>query len=80
VFQHLGKTRQAIRLVQRGKERSVEHHSLGLVEGTDLVFQSVEVDTRFAPNGSIDSAQDGGGQVDDIHATLESGGRKTAQV
>ncbi len=60
--------------------RGVDQHSLGLVERAHHVFAQRMVDAGLAAHRRIDLGQQGGRHLDEVHAALVAGGRKTGHV
>ena len=54
MLQHLGIAREDVLLVHCLEENGVEDDGVGIVENTNLVFQSSEVDACLATHRGID--------------------------
>ena len=53
MFEHLRHAAEEVFFVERSKESAVEDDVLGLVEGSDFVLQSLEVDARLSASRCI---------------------------
>ena len=80
VFQHLRIARKDVLMVKCTKELAIDEHCLRRTEGTNLVLQSVEVDTGLSPHRCIDHRKERSRYINIRYAPLESGSRKTSKV
>ena len=80
MLQHFGIARTDILGIQGLQELGVENHELRVVENTHLVLQTSEVDAGLSTHRCIYHCQQGSRDVDEVDATLEGAGCKTAEV
>ena len=80
MFQHLGIAGKDILLVHGLEECRIQYHAVGIIEYTNLIFQSTEIEACLATYGGIDHGEQGGGDIDNGNAALESRGSKSTQV
>ncbi len=59
---------------------SVEYYEFGIVENTDFIFQSAEVDARLTAHRSIHHGKQRGGDVDEVDASFECGSSESTEV
>ena len=71
VLQHLSITTQHVFYIECLQELSIQNNALGIVEHTNLVFQSKEVYTCFSAYRCINHRKQGGGYVDVIYSTFK---------
>ena len=57
-----------------------DDHGVGRSECAYFVFQAVEVDPGFPAYGRIDGSEEGGGHINEVYASFETGGSKSAQI
>ena len=80
VLEHFGKSRFHLLERQSAEERSGNNNIRSLIEHPDFVFQTAEIDACFATDGSIDGAEQSGGDVDERNAAFKSACSKSAKV
>ena len=80
MLEHLSIARTNVFVVERTQELSVEDDEACIVEHTDLVFQSVEVDTRLTAYRGVYHSEQCRRNIDEVNATFEGRGREAAQV
>lgn len=80
VFYHFGETGEEVGTGEGGEEGGVDDDAVRGGEGADFVFQAEEVETGFSADGGIDLCQEGGGDVDAVHASLKGGGGESPEV
>ncbi len=71
VLEHLGIAGEDVLVVEGAEEGGVEDDAAGIVEDTNLVFQSTEIDARLAAHGGIDHREQGGGYINIRYTALE---------
>lgn len=80
VFEHFRITGCQVLIVECAQEIGVYEHTVCWCKCSNFVFQSVEVDTRFSPDRSIDHGEQGGGDIDIGNAPFEGRGGESPQV
>ena len=80
VFQHLGITGTEVLFVERTQELRTDHHIVGFLKCTNLIFIIPEVDSRFAADRSIDHGQKRRGHIDKADAALKCRGGKSTEI
>ena len=80
VLQHFCIARTDVLCIQSTKKFRVEDDIFGVVEDTNLILQSIEVDARLAAHRSIDHSEQGSRDVDEVDATLEGGSGEATEV
>ena len=80
VLKHFCIAGKDILFAERLEETSVQNDKPAVVEDTDFVFQSFEVEARLSPYTCVDHCQKGGRNVDEVDAPLEGGSGKATQV
>ena len=80
MLQHFGITRKNVFGVECTEKLGVNNDGLRLVEDTDFVFQTVEVDACLSAHTGIDHGEQGSGNVHILDATFEGAGSKATQI
>ena len=80
VLKHFGVARFDFLFGQRVEERGGNEHGVSLAESADFVLQTVEIYAGFAADGSVDSAEQRGWDVDESNASLKRSGSESAEV
>lgn len=80
MFYHFGKTGKEVWAGEGGEKGGVDDDAIRGGEGADFVFQAKEVEAGFSADGGIYLSQEGGGDVDAVHAPLEGGSGEAPEV
>ena len=80
MLQHFGIARKNVLAIERLQEVGVEDDVFGIVEDTNLVFQSAVVDAGLAAYRSIHHGKQRGGYVDEVDTSFIGRGCKAAEI
>ena len=76
MFQHFGIAGTDIFRIERVKEVRIKNNEVAIIEHTYLIFEPIKIDSRLAPNRSIDHRKQGRWNINKIDSSLKSGGGK----
>ena len=80
ILDYLGHAGGEFPLRQGVEHGGIDHHGAGLMEGADHVLAARVVDGGLAAHRGIHLGQQGGGDLDKVHAALVAGGGETHHV